>query len=199
MWLRGWGSTLGVSKAWQSVQGCSSEGCIHASALAPGRPVFELLGRTAAAIARSCTRPDLPDMEADLQRALGARGTLYKGVDPLVLSQLAAAAQQHGLEAKQAAAAFDKFMTVHRCARRAAAARHARLCPAAASWGRAGCGCKHALGSSACCPSPCRSTGQDYVSAEDVQAFSSGYARSKPQPLAAARSNNLFNRRSLEE
>lgn len=39
------------------------------------------------------------------------------------------------------------------------------------------------------------------VSAADVQAFSSEYARggSKPQPLAAARTNNLFNRVSLDE
>lgn len=53
-------------------------------------------------------------MEAELQRALQLRGTLYKGVDPALLGQLAASAEKHGLVAKQAAAAFDKFMTVQR-------------------------------------------------------------------------------------
>jgi hypothetical protein len=53
-------------------------------------------------------------MEADLQRALLLRATLYKGADPAVLTQLSGIAERHGLSAKQAAAAFDKFMTVQR-------------------------------------------------------------------------------------
>lgn len=58
-------------------------------------------------------------MEAELKRALQFKGTLYSGVEPEVLSDLAAAAQRHGLTtAKEAAAAFDKWMTVHRYRRR---------------------------------------------------------------------------------
>jgi hypothetical protein len=53
-------------------------------------------------------------MDADLARCLAIRGTLYKGIDPSVLSQLTSVVQQHEMTAKQAAAAFDKFMTVHR-------------------------------------------------------------------------------------
>lgn len=53
-------------------------------------------------------------MEADLQNALKKRGTMYTGLEAVVLQQLAQTAQQHGLDAKQAAAAFDKFMTVQR-------------------------------------------------------------------------------------
>lgn len=51
-------------------------------------------------------------MEVELHNALKRRGTMYSGLDSLVLQQLAQAAQQHGLDAKQAAAAFDKYMTV---------------------------------------------------------------------------------------
>lgn len=53
-------------------------------------------------------------MEAELQKALLFRGTLYRGLDPALLEQLTGAARQHGLAAKQAAAAFDKFMVSQR-------------------------------------------------------------------------------------
>lgn len=55
-------------------------------------------------------------MEAELGTALKRRGTLYSGLPEAVLHDLAAAAQRHGLiTAKETAAAFDKWMTVHRC------------------------------------------------------------------------------------
>lgn len=128
-------------------------------------------------------------MEADLQSALRVRGTLYKGVDPSVLASLAAAAEHHGLAAKQAAAAFDKFMTVHRCGGRAAEPR---------LWQAAPC-CSVRFVPTLCCPLPlARSTGKESVGEEDVTVWRSEYGRSKPQPLGAARSN-LFNRVSLEE
>ncbi|KAL4852696.1 DNA polymerase alpha subunit B [Chlorella vulgaris] len=95
-------------------------------------------------------------MDADLARCLAIRGTLYKGIDPSVLSQLTSVVQQHEMTAKQAAAAFDKFMTVHR--QQSASA-----------------------------------------SAEDVSAFRCELTRSKPQPLGVARTNNLFNRVSLDD
>ncbi len=53
-------------------------------------------------------------MEVELQRALQRRGTLYNDVDTTLLGPLAASAEKHGLAAKQAAAAFDKFMIVQR-------------------------------------------------------------------------------------
>lgn len=53
-------------------------------------------------------------MEA-LGAALRGKGKLYQsGLQPGVLAQLAGAADKHGLEAKKAAAAFDKFMAVSR-------------------------------------------------------------------------------------
>ncbi len=49
-------------------------------------------------------------MEVELRKALAHKGTLYKGIGDAVLSQLLSVARQHGLAAKQAAVAFDKFM-----------------------------------------------------------------------------------------
>lgn len=53
-------------------------------------------------------------MEVELHHALQKRGTLYKDVDPALLAQLADNAQQRGMDAMQAAKAFDKFMSAHR-------------------------------------------------------------------------------------
>jgi hypothetical protein len=52
--------------------------------------------------------------EADLQRALLFRSTLYKSLSENVLSALTATAKEHGLDVKPLATAFDKFMTVNR-------------------------------------------------------------------------------------
>lgn len=61
-------------------------------------------------------------MEAELGTALKRRGSLYTGLPEALLQDLATAAQRHGLiTAKETAAAFDKWMTVHRCGRRPAA------------------------------------------------------------------------------
>lgn len=53
-------------------------------------------------------------MEAELQKWLGYKGTDYRDLDAAVLAELALIAQQHGKGAKEAAAALDKFLLVHR-------------------------------------------------------------------------------------
>ena len=53
-------------------------------------------------------------MEVAIKKNLLFRSTLYKNINNSLLSQLSTIAEQHGLEAKALAAAFDKFMTVQR-------------------------------------------------------------------------------------
>jgi len=52
-------------------------------------------------------------MEAELRAALSKKGTHYRGVDAALLGQLVDNAQRHGMDAKAAAAAFDKFMAIN--------------------------------------------------------------------------------------
>lgn len=53
-------------------------------------------------------------MEQAIKRSLGMRSTLYKNIEPSLLSSLAVLAERHVLDGKGLAAAFDKFMTVSR-------------------------------------------------------------------------------------
>ena len=133
-------------------------------------------------------------MEAELGTALKRRGTLYSGLPEGVLQDLASAAQRHGLlTAKETAAAFDKWMAVHRCGRR----RH----PAAGGVARAVCAQASVCPLQAQVHRPLftqynRRLGVKSVGAEDVAAWASEYGKARPQ---AARPGNLFNRVSLEE
>jgi hypothetical protein len=53
-------------------------------------------------------------MEQAIKKSLLMRSTVYKNVDPGLLSSLSLLAEQNALDAKGLAAAFDKFMTVAR-------------------------------------------------------------------------------------
>ena len=67
-------------------------------------------------------------MEASIKRALLMRSTVYKNIEPSLLSSLEHVAEQHVLDAKGLAAAFDKFMTVARWERDAVIARSLDRC-----------------------------------------------------------------------
>ena len=134
---------------------------------------------------------------ADVQRALGLRSTMYRGVGGALLTQLCAVGAQHGLGAKQLAAQLDKFMTVHRWGGGggdAAAAGAAGRAPVRTP-------CRRGLlsGGAWPCPRPRRRRrrqGHDVLQPEDVDAFSIDLARSTK---LQARADNLFSRVSLDE
>lgn len=130
-------------------------------------------------------------MEAELGTALKRRGTLYSGLPEGVLQDLASAAQRHGLlTAKETAAAFDKWMAVHRCGRRRRQAVARAVCAQASVRPL-----QARLRPPLFAP-PNRRLGVKSVGAEDVAAWASEYGKARPQ---AARPGNLFNRVSLEE
>jgi len=53
-------------------------------------------------------------MEAAVKRALLMRSTVYKDIQPDVLSSLSSVGESLKLDSKSLASSFDKFMTVSR-------------------------------------------------------------------------------------
>ena len=139
-------------------------------------------------------------MEQAIRGALLKRGTLYRDIPAPLVAQLEAVANQHGLDAKGLAGAFDKFMTTSRCGRAGLAGERGRAAGPAQAPARC----------SPCAPTPCkpqfavpracRAESTAGVTPEDVEAFAEHQARaSRAAPLSAARGDNLFARMSWEE